>query len=306
MVGRGRELPFASSALSSGHPSPSPGESAGDRPRFPLPPDRREPDRLSRRIPHSARTRFRVPFPVPGFHETFRKPSDSVPSRGNRRHAFFVFSRHSAGMRRDVESKEQDHEEIERSFIMEDMKIEEMMVPADRFPRISEQATFSEALLALEKAQEAFLAGNASQRILLVENANGEAIGKISPMDVVRGLEPNYEKLDHPETLARFGVSYSVEAMKAEYRLWQKPFDHLCRKAAGVKVRDFATLPAENHSVVPGDSMDKAFHAFVLFRHDSLFVVENKRIVGLLRFSDVYRKIFEAAKACEITGPAGS
>jgi len=44
------------------------------------------------------------------------------------------------------------------------------MVPADRFPKISNRASFYEAVNALEIAQQKFMAGEAQQRILLVED----------------------------------------------------------------------------------------------------------------------------------------
>jgi hypothetical protein len=49
--------------------------------------------------------------------------------------------------------------------------------------------------MALERAQEEFLSGKREQRIMLVTDSENKVVGKLSPIDVVRGLEPNYEKL---------------------------------------------------------------------------------------------------------------
>jgi hypothetical protein len=46
--------------------------------------------------------------------------------------------------------------------------------------------------------------------------------------------------------------------------------------------------------------MDKAFHLFVVGRHDSLFVTDGKAIVGVIRFSDVYRKIVQTMRECPL------
>ncbi len=51
---------------------------------------------------------------------------------------------------------------------MEKMKVRELMRPVEEFPRISNQATFMEAVDALEKAEQEFSSGKARQRILLV------------------------------------------------------------------------------------------------------------------------------------------
>ena len=105
-----------------GHRPSSFGESSEGPAEFPVPSDRREygpasPPFLSYpHLPFSMRTRFRFSFPgIPGFMKKIENPNDSAPRRGNRRHAFFILSRHSAGMRRDVESKEQDRS-TERGF----------------------------------------------------------------------------------------------------------------------------------------------------------------------------------------------
>jgi hypothetical protein len=181
---------------------------------------------------------------------------------------------------------------------VDSMTIRDIMSPTDDFPRISDQATFYEAVLALEDAQEAFLAGRGRQRILLVEDAAGAVVGKLSPMDVLRGLEPNYEKIDDHDIVSRFGLAYVAESMKEEYRLWQKPLSDLCRRATSLKVNGFLNTPTPDHTVDVHDSMDNALHLFVMSRHDSLFVKENGRILGLLRFSDVYRAVCQTMKAC--------
>lgn len=184
---------------------------------------------------------------------------------------------------------------------MKNMTIRELMAPTGDFPRVSSEATFYDTLMALEKSQEDFKSGKTRQRILLVEDQNGTVLGKVSPMDLMAGLEASYEKIDKPETIYRWGLGYALEAMKDEYRLWQKPLADLCSKAAELKVESFATRPAKGHMVDIDDSMDSAFHFFVMARHDSLFVMDKGNIVGLLRFSDVYKKISKEIKECVLT-----
>lgn len=185
---------------------------------------------------------------------------------------------------------------------MEKMKVKELMVPVDRFPRISDRATFYEALDALEKTQERYLSGKAEQRILLVENAAGKVVSKISPIDLIRGLETNYARVDTTEVIKRLGLSYVLESMQKDYNLWEDPFRDLCRKAGDVHIGDFIQPPGEGQSVGLETTLAKCFHLFVINRHDTLFVVEKKEIVGLLRFSDVYRKVSKTMKACGLGG----
>jgi CBS domain containing-hemolysin-like protein len=181
---------------------------------------------------------------------------------------------------------------------MEKMKVRDLMVLADKFPKISETASLFDAVSALENAQEAFLAGKAPQRILLVENEKGQVIGKISPIDLFKGLEKNYNKVNVEETLDKFGLKYIWSAMRKDYNLWESPFKDLCRKAGDVHVKDFVNIPNEGQSVNQEDSLAKCFHLFVVNRHDTLFVMDNKKFIGMLRFSDVYKEVSQTMKEC--------
>jgi len=181
---------------------------------------------------------------------------------------------------------------------MENMKVQDLMVPVDRFPKISDGAAFYEALAALESAQEKFLSGKSEQRILLVENAEGKVIGKISPIDLIRGLETNYSRVNIGETIKRFGFNYIWESMKKDYNLWEYPFKDLCRKAGDVKIKNFIKPPSEGQTVSADDTLAKCFHLFVMNRHDTLFVLKGDKIIGLLRFSDVFRRVSQTMKEC--------
>jgi hypothetical protein len=186
---------------------------------------------------------------------------------------------------------------------MEKMKVSDLMRPIDEFPRISIHATFAETVDALEEADKQFLAGRAPQRILLVYDEAGKVVGKMSPIDVAQGLEPNYESFDALKTMPRYHTPAStIEFMKDSLRFWQKPLAELCSKATDVKIDNFIKTPTPDHIVKADDRMDTAFHLFVIGRHDSLFVKDGEVIIGLLRFSDVYRKIVQTMRECHLPG----
>lgn len=182
---------------------------------------------------------------------------------------------------------------------MEKMKVRDLMAPIDQFPRISNTSDFYDALLALEDAQKKFLSGESKQRIVLVEDENGKVVAKISPIDLIRGLEPKFDEVETEKNFTRFGVAFAIKTLRQQYRLWQAPFGDLCRKAKDVQIKDFLSYASmEDQSVKIDDSLTKAFEWFVLGRHDSLFVYDGKEIVGLLRFSDVYKKLSQTIKEC--------
>lgn len=174
--------------------------------------------------------------------------------------------------------------------------VRDLMTPVGNFPRISQDVTFGAAVAALDKAQEEFVAGRAKQRILLVEDEQGRIVGKLSPMDVMQGLEPGYVRMMDTDNLRFRDVDYVVRTMQEQTRLWAKPFEDLCKTAQDVQVREFLRKPSESTLIKAEDSLDAAFHRFVVGRHDSLFVKEGKELVGLLRFSDVYREVSRRIK----------
>ena len=170
--------------------------------------------------------------------------------------------------------------------------VESLMVPVDKFPMISQDVTFSEAVLALDKAQEEFMAGKREQRILLVKDNENRIVGKLTPIDVIRGLEPNYGKL--VDTHASAYVSnfdYVISSMREQMQHLSAPWDDLCAKAKDVRVKEFLRKPTPAQVVQVSDSLNEALHRFILGGHDSLFVTDGQKLVGVIRFSDVYREI---------------
>lgn len=170
--------------------------------------------------------------------------------------------------------------------------VKDLTVPIAKFPRISDTATFSGAVMALERAQEEFMSGKREQRIMLVTDSENKVVGKLSPIDVVRGLEPDYDKLVDEQTSSRVeSFDYVIQPMRDQATLWSKPLDDLCSKAKNVQVKDFIKRPKPHQIIDQSESLNMAFHRFVMFRHDSLFVMDGKKLMGMLRFSDVYREI---------------
>ena len=180
------------------------------------------------------------------------------------------------------------------------MKVRDLMVLTDRFPKISNSAAYFEALSALETAQEKYLSGESEQRILLVENEKGKVIGKLSPVDLFRGLETNYSRVNAEETLTKFGFDYIWKTMEKDYNLWENPFKELCHKAKDIQINDFIKAPSKGQSIGADDTLVKCFHLFVMNRHDALFVFENDDIIGVLTFSDLFNKASKVMKECGV------
>ncbi len=172
---------------------------------------------------------------------------------------------------------------------MEYKKVRDLMRPIGDFPTIRGSATFVEAMEALEQVQEDFRSGKAPENILLVHDGAERIVGRLSPMDIVQGLEPNYFRLDTIDRLPHGDLVQTVlKRTRMQLRLWQKPLPELCRIARNTRVESFVTMPPADHMVSVDDRITVAFDLFVVLRHGSLFVTDRGEIAGMIRFSDVY------------------
>jgi CBS domain-containing protein len=184
---------------------------------------------------------------------------------------------------------------------MESVKVKDLMVPIENYATVSQEATLYEAVLALEEAQEKFDQRRYKHRAVLAFDQKGKIVGKLSQLDVIKGLEPRYKEILDTKHLSRWGLTAQfLKSMMSHYHLWEKPLDDICRKASELKVKDIMYTPTEGEYVSQDASLNEAIHQLVVGHHQSLLVTEGEDIVGVLRLTDVFKHICETIKACKI------
>lgn len=183
---------------------------------------------------------------------------------------------------------------------MKSLIVKDLMVPLTEYATVGEDATLFEAVSTLEKAQEEFDHTRYRHRGILVLNANGRVVGKISQLDVLKSLEPKYAEMASQKGMHNFGFSkdFTVSLLKS-YGMWSTPLMDLCRKAIQIKVRDVMYTPSEGEYVEEDASLDQAVHQLVMGHHQSLLVARGDKITGVLRLTDVFAAVFHAMKACQ-------
>jgi len=184
---------------------------------------------------------------------------------------------------------------------MEAIKVKDLMVPLDQYVCVSEDATLYEAVVQLEEAQAKSASTGYPHRAVLVCDKEGKVIGKLGQLDVLRSLEPKYSELTDLKKVSGFGLSAEyMRSMMQEYDLWKAPLDDLCRKAAQVRVGSIVSPPQEGEVAEEDATLDKAVHQMIMGHHQSLLVISGKRIVGILRLTDVFKEVSDRIKACKI------
>jgi len=184
---------------------------------------------------------------------------------------------------------------------MQSIKVAELMVPLAEYATVLEEATLNEAVLALDLAQQRVEKDREKHRAVLVLDKKGRVVGKLDQWTVLWAIEPRYKQMGDLRETSRYGFSPDfLRSMIENYGLWRKPLEGICRKASEMKVKDIMHTPAEVEYVGENDSLDTAIHQLVMGCHQSLLVTRGEEIVGVLRLSDVFKKICDSIKACRI------
>jgi CBS domain-containing protein len=185
---------------------------------------------------------------------------------------------------------------------MESIIVKDLMVPLADYATVPEDATLYEAVIALEAAQQNIKQGQDKHRAVLVLNNEKKVIGKLSQIDILRGLEPKYDHIGNLRESSRYGFSAEfIRSMVHQYDLWRKPLDDICKKAANIKVSDIMYTPKSGEYVNATDSLNHAIHQLVMGHHQSLLVTDaGGAIVGILKLTDVFKVIGDRMKACRI------
>lgn len=179
--------------------------------------------------------------------------------------------------------------------------VKQFMVPIAEYATVSEEATLLEAVVALEETQTKHHMGTYVHQAVLVYNADKEIIGKIGQLDVLRALEPRYDKMGDRSSLTRFGLSREfLKGMFEQFDLLHKPLDDICRKSGRLKVKNFMYTPTEGEYIEETASLNEAIHQLIMGSHRSLLVLnEKKNIVGILKLTDVFAEVCTIVKECE-------
>lgn len=184
---------------------------------------------------------------------------------------------------------------------MKSIKVKEIMVPLEEYATVSEDTSLAEAVLALEQSQESFNQNRYQHRAILVYGKNKKIVGKLSLHDVLQGLEPKYTGAGNFKELDQFYINADyIRNLIDELGLLKNPMQDICRKAAEVKVKNIMHTPTKGEYVSEDAPLNEAIIQLLIGRRQSLLVTRDNDIVGILRLTDVFKKISNTIKACNL------
>jgi len=185
---------------------------------------------------------------------------------------------------------------------MKTRKVKDLMVPLAEYATVSENDSLYAAVLALEEAQKKFRQEAYKHRAILALDKGGRVVGKLSQLDVLKGLEAGYKKMGDFKGFSHTGFSTDfIKSMVDKYDLWQKPLEDICRRAPRIRVKDVMYTPTEGEYIEEEATLDQAIHQLVVGHHQSLLVTQDGgEIVGILRLTDVFQEVCVMIKACPL------
>jgi len=169
---------------------------------------------------------------------------------------------------------------------LEKLRIGDIMIPIDDYPRIGPQTTLREAMLALERAQLEVDGRKSLPRVLLVMDGAGKLLGTVRRRDIMRGLEPRH-LVSQPLNYRKKLFDVSVDPNLAE--LSHDKTVNGIREQAGRQVRE-VMRPIEV-AIETRDHIIKGIYEMVGYGLTLLPVLEAGRVVGVVRSVELFREL---------------
>ena len=101
-----------------------------------------------------------------------------------------------------------------------------------------------------------------------------------------------YEEMGLSKAVSRFGLSSNfLHSMFNEFNLFDESLPQICKKAGDMKVTEFMYKPTEGEYVDDTATLSMAIHQLVMGHHQSLLVIREVNIIGILRLTDVFMEV---------------
>lgn len=175
---------------------------------------------------------------------------------------------------------------------MKEKLTKDLMIPLEEYAVVHENDTVLEALSKLQSAQKRVPPGRQPHRAILVSNDEGEIIGKIGHLAFLKALEPKYAALGDLGVLSRAGITDEfITSIKDQIGFFSNGLATRCLRVGTVKAGDIMH-PVKEH-IDESSSLSEAIHKVIMWQTLSVLVTRGKRVIGLIRLSDLFQEITE-------------
>ncbi len=173
---------------------------------------------------------------------------------------------------------------------MGEKRVKDLMLPLSEYATISGERTIQDALKALDKVQLGLTYDQHHNRAVLVLGVDGEVVGKLSHLSILRKLEPKFLNTNDLSALSRANLSADyISNLEESITGFSVSLSTLCKRSSGIKAKDAMVHVGE--SIDENESLVVAIHQLVVRHVQSLLVRRESKTVGILRLSDVFEEV---------------
>ena len=166
------------------------------------------------------------------------------------------------------------------------------MVSLEEYPVIDESATVLDAVTKLDESRRQMGPGRQPFQAVLIADADGNIVGKLGQLALLKALEPGSQIYMDQDTLEKAGVSDTIlEKALDHLRSFQQSFSDMCAGASTLPVKKLMH-PVVEH-INKGASIGEVIHSMVEWKTLSVLVTEKDRPVGLVRLSDLCDEVIQ-------------
>jgi len=176
---------------------------------------------------------------------------------------------------------------------MKAKKIKELMIPLSDYATVSQDAFLADAIRVL-KAAQTDTTYHHKHRAVLAFDKEKNIVGKLGFREILKALEPKYRQFEHSDDtgsigLSRFGFNMEfLTSLVDKMELWDETMEDLVRKASRLTVKEIMYSPSKGEYVSQDAPAAEAVHQFILGCHQSLLVLDEDVVVGILRLADIF------------------
>ncbi len=168
-------------------------------------------------------------------------------------------------------------------------RVEEVMIPLDRYPQVQIKDPLSHAVEVIENSELEVGRQRSLPRVLLVFDAD-QLVGIVRRRDIMRGLEPKFlvaQPLEYRIKLFEVGLDPHLSELSKEFSLERvvKGLREQATRPVGDVLRPIST------TLKPDDRMMKAIYEMVSLNESLIPVVENDKVLGVVRSVDVFHEL---------------
>jgi len=180
-------------------------------------------------------------------------------------------------------------------------KVGDIMSPVTEYSKVDAEAPLCEALNNLKKYNEAIKAGKTGiHKTMLVTDASGRIVGKLSLYDFVKGLVPELAK---EQTFSRklysilsaraLEVADEVKEVQERFQWLHSTFGELVKRETRKKVKD--VMSPVHPLLHEEDTINKAI--FIMFKENirQPLVIRNDEVVGIVNLMAIFTELQKIA-----------